>query len=169
MLARIILAMAAATAAFPTAAQKAEGTLAEEAAAAGIGGVGLSPCADLVGVENVSVLAQAADWALGYMAGRIDAGDALVEGEPLDASSSTDIATGILLFCTDNPDATLLAATRSYGERVFGTEPVRRSFERVPARVPRPRPRPPGRTPETADATPDPSPPATPDATGPTE
>jgi|GEM_PF-5633173 len=113
--------------------------LAEEA---GIGGLGLAPCRDVTGPENAPLLAQAGDWMLGYMAGRIDAGETLVEGEPLSAASSIDIVTSIATFCVQNPDATVLGAARRYGQRVFGTEPVDRQFEDAPSEVPRPAARP---------------------------
>lgn len=135
------------------------------AEAAGIGGIGLQPCGQITGVENVNVLAQAADWALGYMAGRIDGGDTLTEGEPLVALDSTDVATSMLIFCRANPGLPVIEAARSFGGRVFGTEPVTQSFAQAPESVPRPRPRPRAQTPQTGDGTQDPSPRDTQDAT----
>lgn len=120
----------------------AEKKMVEEAAAAGIGGLGLETCANLVGAENSPRLAEATDWTLGYMAGRLDAGEKLVKDEPLAASDSTDIATALLLHCRNAPDATVLAAARAYGERVFGTEPELRQFEAAPIEVIHPKPRP---------------------------
>ena len=119
-----------------------EAALAERAGDAGIGGVGLEPCSGVVGADNAPMLAQASDWALGYMAGRIDGGDTLVAGEPLSAANSIDLVTGLLLHCRENPDHTVLAAARAYGARVFGTEPVERAFEDAPGIAPRPRSRP---------------------------
>lgn len=135
-------------------AQGNEPGVAELAAEAGIGGIGLRPCADVIGAANAPILAQAGDWMLGYMAGRIDAGETLVEGEPLSAASSIDIVTSIAAFCAGNADATVLAAARRYGQRVFGTEPVRRAFETAPTVTGRPAPRPEGlRTEEVSAAT----------------
>ena len=136
---------------------------------AGIGGIALELCENVVGAQNAPVLAQAGDWGLGYMAGRIDAGEMLVEGTPLSASNSIDIVTSVALHCRDNPEDSVLDALRLYAETVFGTSPVTRSIEGAPPNAPRPMPRPPAQTPETTDEIPDPLPPATPDATEPTE
>lgn len=114
----------------------------EAAEARGIGGMGLTACRDLAGAENTPLLAQAGDWMLGYMAGRIDAGEMLVADEPLSAASSIDVVTSIATFCGANGEATVLAAARRYGQRVFGTEPLQRSFETAPAAVTRPESRP---------------------------
>ncbi|MBJ3762803.1 hypothetical protein ILP92_08600 [Maribius pontilimi] len=131
-------------------AQGDDASMRDLAAKAGIGGIGLSACSDVTGAENAPLLAQAGDWLLGYMAGRIDAGEMLVEDEPLSAASSIDIVTSIATFCAENPDATVLAAARRYGGRVFGTEPVRRAFEIAPSVVKRPESRP--ETDDTAEA-----------------
>ncbi|RVT84039.1 hypothetical protein DXV76_10070 [Rhodobacteraceae bacterium CCMM004] len=123
---------------------------ADEAAAQGIGGIGLEACRNITGVQNLPVLAQVSDWALGYMAGRADGGAVPDPDEPLSPTSSTDLATAILTHCTGNPDATVLAAVRRVAARVYGGGPEDGAYEVAPpfgpARTVRPPQRPEGLT-----------------------
>lgn len=86
-------------------------------------GIGIQGCETVRGVENAPVLAQAADWALGYMAGRRDAGHSPVDGTPLSTIDPTDLAVSIALYCREYPYAIILDALRDYGTRVFAEGP----------------------------------------------
>ena len=105
-------------------------------------GIGIQDCSTIRGVQNAPVLAQAADWALGYMAGRRDAGHSPVDGTPLSTTSPTDIATSIVLYCREYPHAVILDALRDYGTRVFaeGPEADPALQPRLPSYAPRHRP-----------------------------
>lgn len=104
----------------------------------GIGGLGLRPCAEFTGVENAPLLAQSADWMLGYMAGRIDGGDRRDTSSQLSTEDQFDLVTGIAGYCTSNPDRPLIDAARNYARGVFGTDPVYMEESAPPDRVPRP-------------------------------
>ncbi|WP_375262938.1 hypothetical protein [Palleronia sp.] len=87
-----------------------------------VGGVGRLACAAIIGPENAPYLGQAGDWALGYMAGRLDAGDELGEGSTLSPDDSLDVVAGIAVRCHENPDQPVIEAVRGFAQRVFGTE-----------------------------------------------
>ena len=105
-------------------------------------GIGIQGCETVRGVENAPVLAQAADWALGYMAGRRDGGHSPVDGTPLSTVSPTDLAVSISLYCREYPHAIILDALRDYGTRVFaeGPEADPALQPRLPQYAPLPRP-----------------------------
>lgn len=94
----------------------------DEGQAGGIGGIGLASCASVTGAENAPRLAEAADWALGYMAGRLDAGQKAGEEAALVTDQGADLATAILLHCAKETDSSVLAAMRAYASRAFGAE-----------------------------------------------
>ena len=131
----VIVALLAAPAAAPVAAQ----VVNESEVMAGIG---IQGCETIRGVENASTLAQAADWALGYMAGRRDGGHSPVDGTPLSTVSPTDLAVSISLYCREYPHAVILDALRDYGTRVFaeGPEADPALQPRLPQYAPRARP-----------------------------
>ena len=136
------LALAALAASLPAAAPG-QAVLSAE----GMAGVGVQGCETVSGVENAPMLAAAVDWGLGYLAGRRDGGHRPVPGEPLSTTDPADLATGIVLYCRENPYGLVLDALRAYGQRVFAEGP-----EADPAQQPRlPRTRPP-RRPEDAPA-----------------
>lgn len=87
-----------------------------------VGGVGRLACSAIVGPENAAYLGQVGDWALGYMAGRLDAGDELAEGETLSPDDTVDVVAGVAVRCRENPDQPVIEAVRGFAERVFGTE-----------------------------------------------
>lgn len=105
-------------------------------------GIGIQGCETVRGVENLPVLAQAADWALGYMAGRRDGGHTPVDGTPLTTIDPTDLAVSISLYCREYPHAVILDALRDYGTRVFaeGPEADPALQPRLPQFAPPPRP-----------------------------
>jgi len=92
----------------------------DEGLAGGIGGIGLASCASVAGAGNAPRLAEAADWALGYMAGRLDAGQKAGAEAALVTDQGADLATAILLHCADEPASSVLAAMRAYAARAFG-------------------------------------------------
>lgn len=87
-----------------------------------VGGVGRLACSAIVGPENAAYLGQVGDWALGYMAGRLDAGDELAEGETLSPDDTVDVVAGVAVRCRESPDQPVIEAVRDFAERVFGTE-----------------------------------------------
>lgn len=87
-----------------------------------VGGVGRLACAAIVGPENAAYLGQAGDWALGYMAGRIDAGEEVTGGATLSPDDTVDVVSGIAVRCRENPDQPVIEAVRAFAERVFGAE-----------------------------------------------
>lgn len=94
--------------------------IAQEADDTRVGGVGRMACAQVMGPENAPYLGQVGDWALGYMAGRIDAGQAPVEGATLSSADSVDVVAGIALRCREDADMPVIDAVRSFAEEVFG-------------------------------------------------
>lgn len=116
-----------------------------------IGGVGLQYCANVTGAENAPNLAEAVDWAMGYFAGRIDAGQMPGQPGPLTADPM-DAAVAITQFCRANPASTVLEAVRDQSLQVFASHPAPQAplaedlaatsqFE-MPVSMPRPKPRP---------------------------
>lgn len=116
-----------------------------------IGGVGLQYCANVTGAENTPNLAEAVDWAMGYFAGRIDAGQMPGASGPLTADP-VDAAVAIVSFCRDTPEATVLDAIRAQSAQVFASRPAPQAplvedlapdspFE-MPVSWPKPKPRP---------------------------
>ena len=87
-----------------------------------VGGVGRLACRAVIGPENAAYLGQVGDWALGYMAGRLDAGDELEEDATLSPDDTLDVITGIAVRCRETPDQPVIEAVRSFAERVFGAE-----------------------------------------------
>ncbi|SPJ24298.1 hypothetical protein [Palleronia abyssalis] len=84
-----------------------------------VGGIGRLACSEITGAANAPYLAQASDWALGYMAGRIDAGQSPAEGETLSPDDSVDVIAGIAIRCRETPDAPVIDAVRAYADRIF--------------------------------------------------
>ena len=107
-----------------------------------MGGPGLADCAEVMGVENVMNLAQATDWAMGYLAGRLDAGHAPVVNDPATMTDPLEVAVRIRTYCADNPYALVLDALRDYGRDVFddGPMPAPMSQPRLPRDAPESRP-----------------------------
>lgn len=87
-----------------------------------VGGVGRLACGAIVGAENAAYLGQAGDWAMGYMAGRIDAGEEVLEDATLSPDDAVDVVSGIAVRCRENPDQPVIQAVRTFAERVFGAE-----------------------------------------------
>lgn len=87
-----------------------------------VGGVGRLACGAIVGPENVAYLGQAGDWAMGYMAGRIDAGEEVIEDATLSPDDAVDVVSGIAMWCRENRDQPVIQAVRTFAERVFGSE-----------------------------------------------
>ncbi len=110
--------------------------------AEGMAGIGVQGCESISGAENAPVLAAAVDWGLGYLAGRRDGGNRPVEGEPLSTTDPADLATGLVLYCRENPYGLVLDALRAYGLRVFAEGPQAdpSSGPRLPRIRPLPRP-----------------------------
>ncbi len=84
-----------------------------------IGGVGLLSCADVTGAAQAPYLAQVGDWALGYMAGRIDAGQSPVAGAALSPARAGDVVTAIAIRCRQAPDMIVAEAVRSVAQKIF--------------------------------------------------
>lgn len=85
-----------------------------------LGGVGRLACSQVTGAGNLPYLSQAADWALGYMAGRLDAGQVLQDDAALSPADPIDLVTGIATRCTETPDAPVIDAVRDIAAKVFG-------------------------------------------------
>ena len=107
-----------------------------------IAGPGVADCADVMGVENVMNLAQATDWAMGYLAGRMDAGDAPVTEDMEALTDPLELAFQIRTYCDANPYALVLDALRSYGQDMFAAGPMPEplSQPRLPSDAPLVRP-----------------------------
>ena len=89
-----------------------------------IGGMGTLACQEITGVDNLPMLAQATDWALGYLAGRQDGGQAVVEDATLSTADAADVAVVLATYCNSYPYGLVLDAARSYGTEVFAEGPV---------------------------------------------
>ena len=107
-----------------------------------IAGPGVADCADVMGVENVMNLAQATDWAMGYLAGRMDAGDSPQAANPDALTDPLELAFQIRTYCDANPYALVLDALRAYGRDVFAAGPMPQplSQPRLPSDAPEVRP-----------------------------
>ena len=112
----LMCGLAWAAAAVPAMAQEGDDTR--------LGGVGRMVCAQLAGARNAPYLGQVGDWALGYMAGRVDAGQTPVDGATLSTADPADVVAGVALRCRQDPDMAVIDAVRSYATEVFG-EPAR--------------------------------------------
>ena len=114
-----------------------------------IAGPGVADCADVMGVDNVMNLAQATDWAMGYLAGRMDAGHAAVTNDPDLLTDPLELAMQIRTYCAANSYALVLDALRAFGRDVFAAGPMPQplSQPRLPSDAPETRPAvwPPGR------------------------
>ena len=80
-----------------------------------VGGVGRLACSEVSGPGNAAYLGQVADWALGYMAGRIDAGQTPSDDATLSPSDSIDVITGIASRCNATPSAPVIDAVSAIG------------------------------------------------------
>ncbi len=119
-----------------------------------VGGIGALACREVVGAENAPYLAQVGDWALGYLSGRLDAGQRPAAGTALSTGSAIDAVTGIAVRCARRPDMAVIDAVRDYAAGIFDEPPQGRAIAplamgdadeeggRIAAAVPRPRPRP---------------------------
>ena len=107
-----------------------------------IAGPGIADCAAVSGVENVMNLAQATDWAMGYLAGRMDAGHSPEVDDPAALTDPLELAFQIRTYCDENPYALVLDALRAYGRDVFaaGPMPSPMSQPRLPQDAPPARP-----------------------------
>ena len=107
-----------------------------------IAGPGVADCADVSGVDNVMNLAQATDWAMGYLAGRMDAGDAPRVDDPAVLTDPLELAFQIRTYCADNPYALVLDALRAFGRETFAAGPMPEplSQPRLPSDAPAVRP-----------------------------
>ena len=107
-----------------------------------IAGPGVAGCADVMGVENVVNLAQATDWAMGYVAGRMDAGDAPVGTGTAALTDPLELAFRIRSYCDANPYALVLDALRDFGRETFAAGPMPEplSQPRLPDDAPEARP-----------------------------
>ena len=85
-----------------------------------LGGVGRLACSQVLGVENVIQLGEVADWALGYMAGRLDAGQTVVDGAEISPADGVDVITGIAQRCRETPDAAVVTAVRDVAQVIYG-------------------------------------------------
>ncbi len=88
-----------------------------------VGGIGLLACREVVGPENIPYLAQVGDWALGYLAGRLDAGQVPVAGATLSPGLAADVVTGVALRCRQNPDMAVIDAVRAFAGEIFAEPP----------------------------------------------
>ncbi|TDL79720.1 hypothetical protein E2L08_08940 [Palleronia sediminis] len=84
-----------------------------------VSGIGREACATIIGVDNLPLLAQAGDWALGYLAGRVDAGQSPSEGATLSPVDPVDVVTGLSARCRQAPEGPVIDAVRGYAEEVF--------------------------------------------------
>lgn len=121
-----------------------------------VGGIGLLACREVIGPENAPYLAQVGDWALGYMAGRLDAGQSPAGAAAPSPGRATDVVTGVALRCRQDPDMPVIEAVRSLADRIYGEaaragavdpagagpEPDEPEASDPAASVPRPEPRP---------------------------
>ena len=89
-----------------------------------IGGIGTADCASISGVDNLPMLAQATDWALGYLAGRQDGGQEVTRGATLSTADPADVAVSIATYCRLFPYGLVLDAARNYGTEVFAEGPA---------------------------------------------
>ena len=107
-----------------------------------IAGPGIADCAEVTGVDNVMNLAQATDWAMGYLAGRMDAGHSAEGNDPEKLTDPLELAFQIRTYCDANPYALVLDALRAYGRDVFadGPMPAPLSQPRLPQDAPEYRP-----------------------------
>ena len=105
-------------------------------------GPGVADCEDVMGVENVMNLAQSTDWAMGYLAGRLDGGDEPVSDDPEALTDPLELAVQIRTYCAANPYALVLDALRAYGRTSFGAGPMPQplSQPRLPSDAPEVRP-----------------------------
>ena len=107
-----------------------------------VAGMGTFGCEDVTGVENLSVLAAATDWSLGYLAGRQDAGHMPTDETVLSVTDPADVAVSIRLYCNRYPYALVIDALRDYGNRAFAAGPTAEPSlqPRLPNMRPRERP-----------------------------
>ena len=87
-----------------------------------LGGVGRFACAQITGVDNFVYLGQAADWALGYMAGRLDAGQTIAADATISPADSIDLVTGIATRCAETPEAAVIDAVRDIALKIYGED-----------------------------------------------
>ncbi|MGR3541931.1 MAG: hypothetical protein ACU0BS_10950 [Hasllibacter sp.] len=90
----------------------------------GIGGIGTAACEDIAGIDNLPMLAQATDWALGYLAGRQDGGQQRTSDATLSTADPADVAVSLATYCRSYPYGLVLDAARNYGTEVFAEGPA---------------------------------------------
>lgn len=90
---------------------------------AAVGGIGTLACREVIGAENAPYLAQVGDWALGYLAGRLDAGQVAAAGTALSTDAAIDAVTGISVRCRLQPDMAVIDAVRDYAGGIFDEDP----------------------------------------------
>ncbi len=115
------------------------------------GGIATLACREVIGEGSAPYLAQVGDWTLGYLAGRLDAGQVPSEDTALSTDAGIDAVTDIAVRCRQDPGVAVIDAVRDYARGIFDEEPqggpvsplaMGDTDEDIVGAAPRPEPRP---------------------------